>query len=204
MFRYKNKYHARIPVLAPDRSCAPGGPDMPKPPRVVPIRREAGAPPGLNPSRHGRLMADHDGGAGPARKDGSRVPGRLISPTCNAPAPPHRACSPPPESATTRNSPRTGAGERAPGDRASHGRAIGHAHAGPPIRSACTGRRVAGAGGFEPPHGGIKIRCLTTWRRPTGPGVIRSPAAQVKAGLEPRAARFYHGARLHHRSESAP
>ena len=28
-------------------------------------------------------------------------------------------------------------------------------------------KRLAGAGGFEPPYGGIKIRCLTTWLRPT-------------------------------------
>ena len=27
-------------------------------------------------------------------------------------------------------------------------------------------KRLAGAGGFEPPYGGIKIRCLTTWLRP--------------------------------------
>ena len=27
-------------------------------------------------------------------------------------------------------------------------------------------RRLAGAGGFEPPNAGIKIRCLTTWLRP--------------------------------------
>ena len=30
-------------------------------------------------------------------------------------------------------------------------------------------KRLAGAGGFEPPHGGIKVRCLTTWLRPNGP-----------------------------------
>jgi hypothetical protein len=29
-------------------------------------------------------------------------------------------------------------------------------------------KRLAGAGGFEPPYGGIKIRCLTAWRRPKG------------------------------------
>jgi hypothetical protein len=29
-------------------------------------------------------------------------------------------------------------------------------------------KKLAGAGGFEPPYGGIKIRCLTTWLRPTG------------------------------------
>ena len=27
-------------------------------------------------------------------------------------------------------------------------------------------KRLAGAGGFEPPHGGTKIRCLTAWLRP--------------------------------------
>jgi hypothetical protein len=27
-------------------------------------------------------------------------------------------------------------------------------------------RRLAGAGGFEPPNAGTKNRCLTTWRRP--------------------------------------
>ena len=29
-------------------------------------------------------------------------------------------------------------------------------------------KRLAGAGGFEPPHGGTKIRCLTAWLRPIG------------------------------------
>jgi hypothetical protein len=27
-------------------------------------------------------------------------------------------------------------------------------------------KKLAGAGGFEPPYAGIKIRCLTTWLRP--------------------------------------
>src|SRR5262249_13875171 len=27
-------------------------------------------------------------------------------------------------------------------------------------------KKVAGAGGIEPPHAGIKNRCLTAWRRP--------------------------------------
>jgi hypothetical protein len=28
-------------------------------------------------------------------------------------------------------------------------------------------KKLAGAGGFDPPYGGIKIRCLTSWLRPT-------------------------------------
>ena len=33
-------------------------------------------------------------------------------------------------------------------------------------RSLRPARKMAGAGGFEPPDAGTKIRCLTTWRRP--------------------------------------
>jgi hypothetical protein len=34
------------------------------------------------------------------------------------------------------------------------------------VPAVSTMRRLAGAGGFEPPNDGTKIRCLTTWRRP--------------------------------------
>ena len=46
-------------------------------------------------------------------------------------------------------------------------------------------RRVAGAGGFEPPHGGIKIHCLTAWRRPNARPSPDSPCrrADLKAGI---------------------
>ena len=42
-------------------------------------------------------------------------------------------------------------------------------------------RRVAGAGGFEPPHGGIKIHCLTAWRRPIMPSSGRTIVGTARA-----------------------
>src|SRR5579862_10038137 len=40
-------------------------------------------------------------------------------------------------------------------------------------------KKLAGAGGFEPPYGGIKIRCLATWLRPSNrrPGTLAGNAA---------------------------
>jgi hypothetical protein len=49
-------------------------------------------------------------------------------------------------------------------------------------------RRLAGAGGFEPPNAGIKIRCLTTWRRPSGRHCPRGGGPMVgERGFEPPA-----------------
>src|SRR5271169_4273936 len=41
-------------------------------------------------------------------------------------------------------------------------------------------KRLAGAGGFEPPYRGIKIRCLATWLRPKRLGRLtaRPPSRQ--------------------------
>ena len=47
-------------------------------------------------------------------------------------------------------------------------------------------KRLAGAGGFEPPYAGIKIRCLTTWLRPTiatdGSGGVEREISAVAGG----------------------
>src|SRR4051812_41477063 len=50
-------------------------------------------------------------------------------------------------------------------------------------------KRLAGAGGFEPPYGGIKIRCLTTWLRPNTE--LQIPAC-CPADWRPLLRRLYH------------